>query len=164
MIAVLGLAAQLLGYEPPCTQVEAAWTPMDSENHMQAVVALPQYMPWRDVTSTRTANYCVPINPGAGKIRITRVRTFFATDRGNVCEADIKVVVDNNQLAVRSEHKEGAGIYDAWKETAANRLITYPTLVELQVSAWPTTPNGSVAVHFGMLLDLDWIPPVGTVQ
>lgn len=160
MIAALLLAASVAA--EPCIPVTASWSPMDAANHLQAEFRLESYMPWRNVTAPTSACYSITANPGLGKLRITRVRTFFATDRGNVCEAELKVVVQDNQLAIRSEHKEEPGIYDAWREGEANRVISAPTVIEFRVLGYPTTPGGSVTIHFGVILDMTWEPPLGS--
>src|SRR5262245_57316166 len=93
-LAALALAALLLVMAcapraSACTPVDATTSPPDAENKVQVELRLPE-QPWRGVTTPRAAEWCLNL-PAAH--RVTKVRTFVATDRGDLVEAALHVVV-----------------------------------------------------------------------
>lgn len=64
----------------------------------------------------RAFTYVVPVPYGC----ITSVRTFLGWDAGSIGEATIELIAGSFRLYERSEHKETAGNYDAWRERAVH--------------------------------------------
>lgn len=145
-----------------CTPVVANWSSPDAEGHMQVELRLEEVdQPWRGVTTPRRATYCLaqrlPI-----RARITRVRTFVATDRGDRAELALHVVVDGYQLVTRSIHKETEGIYDAWVEEQTQYITAdagYIPSMLVYAAGWATAKdaNGAllpVNIEFGVIVEL----------
>jgi hypothetical protein len=103
------------------------------------------------VTGERAAEWCLVL-PAA--VRITKVRTFVATDRGDIVEAALHVVVHGYQLATRSEHKETAGVYDASRSEPVD-YVTGPANRDLRVhaKAWTTVPARPANIEFGVIVE-----------
>ena len=136
-----------------CTAIEASWIPMDAEGRLQAELRLPG-QPWRDVGAPRSEVFCMTL---PAHVRITKVRTFFATDRSDKAEAALHVVVNGYQVVTRSEHKETDGIYDAWKSELV-QYVTGDSTAPLMVhaSAWSTVADRTVNVQFGVIVEMTW--------
>lgn len=116
--------------------------------------------PWRGVTAPKRETYCL-MDRLPPRARITRVRTFVATDRGDRAELALHVVIDGYQLVTRSVHKEVAGIYDAWAMEPVQYVTSDAGIVPLMVYAagWATfrgedgamTP---VNMEFGVIVEM----------
>jgi hypothetical protein len=139
------------GAAQACTPVDATLSPPDAEGKVQIELRLPE-QPWRGVTRERVAEWCLTL-PAA--VRVTKVRTFLATDRGDMVEAALHVVVHGFQLATRSEHKETAGVYDAWRSEPVD-YVTGPGNRDLRVhaKAWTTVPGRPANIEFGVIVEV----------
>jgi hypothetical protein len=138
------------GTAQACTPVDATLSPPDAEGKVQIELRLPE-QPWRGVTRERAAEWCLSL-PAA--VRVTKVRTFLATDRGDMVEAALHVVVHGYQLATRSEHKETIGVYDAWRSEPVD-YVTGSSNRDLRVhaKAWTTVPVRPANIEFGVIIE-----------
>lgn len=156
-IAVLlggAVSVQAASGDGACTPVSAAWSSADAEGHLSVELSIPG-QPWRDVTAPRSEVFCLDFTPGPGSLRITKVRTFWATDRGHIAEARLHVLVRDFQLVARSEHKEVSGIYDGWKSERTDYLVTAPSTLYVQAAGWPTTA-APATMQFGVIVEMTW--------
>lgn len=125
-------------------------SPPDAEGKVQVELRLSG-QPWRGVLTTRAEEFCLLLPAGS---RVTKVRTFFATDRGDQVEAAVHVVVHGFQIATRSEHKEVAGIYDAWKWEPADYLVASgQNDLHVHAKGWATAGRPA-NMEFGVIVEL----------
>lgn len=165
-IAALGLSSHVhaaaLGAPDSCTPVRANWSNLDSERRLQVELRLNEAdQPWRGVTSPRRVTYCLS-QPMPARARITKVRTFIATDRADRAELALHVVIDGYQLVTRSVHKEVEGIYDAWvpevmQYVTRDDAAQIPLLV--YAAGWSTVRGADgnmvpVNMEFGVIVEM----------
>lgn len=133
-----------------CSSLEYRTSDADAEGRFQVELRIPN-QPWVGVTGERSESYCVGLPAGQ---RITKVRTFFGVDRGNVVEAAIDVVVNGYGLVSRSEHKETEGIYDAWKSETVSYVVARDTdRMMVYFRGWSTAQGKPANMHFGVIVE-----------
>ena len=147
-----------------CTPVMGNWSPLDAERKLQVEIRLRDAgQPWREVPTPpgRTELYCL-VQQMPANVRITEIRTFVATDRGQKAEIDLKVMYNATQLVTRSEHKETDGVYDAWKTTPVN-YVTAPHVSKAQLwilaSGWSTEWGATANMEVGVIVSMQMLPP-----
>lgn len=146
------------GGAPNCTAVTGNWSPMDADQRLQMEMRLRAdgHQPWRNVgTDGRRETYCLAF---PAHVRITGIRTFFATDRSDKAEAMVHVVINGYQVVTRSEHKETDGVYDAWK----SELQQYATgdqgqTLALVFDVHSTVSGRTVTVEAGVIVDMIFV-------